>query len=296
MGQILGKIMIPDSVSPTLDNAVELASRLQKTTKKLEVLELCKGAGISTMMTWAEIKKANPNKGCMVITVDIANESLLLAEILLKFKKFPVIRVNALEKTPKHFDGVVLLNLDASKIIEECANSGKKFDAVVSDHGIGYFENETHANIIRNFHNSLLDPGGIFSICSLENDVKVSLDYSRMIREILFGKNLLTRIPNTEVPYIIEERKNGVLIKTINSKESAGLYQMLQVLLHNGRISDFIGYIKTIARISKLTKTLSQEVKSPISFSHSLLSQSEIKPSPEQQKYSIARSLWFQKG
>jgi len=163
MKQILGKIMIFDSVRPTYDNAVELADRLKISEKpNLEVLELCTGAGSSTMMTWKEIKKAIPEKSCKLITVDVALESTIIAEILLKFKGVPVIRVNKLNEIPENFDGVILLNLEASDTVEKFVEAGKHFDAVVSDHGIGYFEKDVHEQTVKNIKESLLEKDGVF--------------------------------------------------------------------------------------------------------------------------------------
>lgn len=296
MKQILGKIMIFDSVRPTYDNAVELADRLKISEKpNLEVLELCTGAGSSTMMTWKEIKRAFPEKACKLITVDVALESTIIAETLLKLKKIPVIRAGSLNEIPENYDGVIILNLEASDTVQKFVEAGKHFDAVVSDHGIGYFERDVHEQTVKNITDSLLEEGGILSVCSLENDIKVSLAYLQMIKEILFNKKLIDRIPNKETPYLLDERQETVYVRAINSKDSAGLYQILQVLFYDGRIADFIGYIKSISKVAKVTKTLSKEVKSPIRFSQSLLPESEVEPSFNGQKYSIARTLWYQK-
>jgi len=117
----------------------------------------------------------------------------------------------------------------------------------------------------------------------------------QMIKDILFNKDLFNTIPNKAIPYLLDEKQETVYVKAINSKDSAGLYKILQVLFYDGRMSDFIGYIKSISKVAKVTKTLSKEVKSPIKFTHSLVENSEVKPSFNGQKYSIARTLWYQK-
>ncbi|HRX44112.1 MAG TPA: hypothetical protein P5059_02590 [Candidatus Dojkabacteria bacterium] len=296
MKQILGKIMIFDSVRPTLENASQLAKRLREIEKEnLKILEICTGAGISTMMTWKEIKKSSPEKTCTLVTVDDALESTIIAETLLKFKGVPFQRVEDIHLIPEQFDGVVLLNLEGNDTVKRFAQKGENFDAVVSDHGIGYWEKDLHEQTINNIVQHLLSDGGILSVCSLENDTKVSLAYLQMVKQILFNKNIINSIPNDDIPYQIDEKEGTVLIRAINSKDSAGLYKVLQVLFYEARLSDFLGYIKSIAKVAKVTKTLAKEVKSPIKYSQSLLEGSSVQPPFDGQKYSIARTLWYEK-
>ena len=63
LSRVLGKILVRDSIRPTLDNARELAQRLKAISPdKIEIFELCTGAGLATTMTYREMKKVFPEK------------------------------------------------------------------------------------------------------------------------------------------------------------------------------------------------------------------------------------------
>jgi len=297
--QILGKILIPDSVKPTLDNAKVLAQYISEMEgDQVDILELCTGAGISAMMTWKEIKKANPDKRCSIITTDDALQSLLVAETLLSLKGVPVRLVSKQEiqnNSVFGFDGVSLVLSEASDIVNYYALVEKNFSAVISDHGINYFEKDHHHSIVNQIPN-LLKKGGVFQVCALENEPKMSLNYKKMALQILsFGKDLSKTIPDAKNPYEIEEVDGLPYVRAINSAESAGLYMLLREDLKNLDIISFGKYLKSIIGVAKVTKKLAKDVKSPISYTASLLEGSKIIPNDKDQKLSIARSLLFVK-
>ena len=295
ISQILGKILIPDSVKPTLDNAKEVAKHMaEMKDDKLEILELCTGAGISAMMTYNEIKEECPDKQCSIITVDSALESLMMAEILLTMKGIPV-RWVALKDATTSFEGVSLIQLEASDTVKYFSSKGKKFNGVISDHGINYFEKEQHDSLVKEVP-EILRQGGLFQICALENSPKVALDYKAMAFKILsFGKDLLKSIPNKEKPYEIEMVNGIPYVRAINSKESAGLYMLLRENLKKLDFKSFGKYLGSVINVAKTTKKLAHDVKSPVANTVEILPTAKVVPTFEEQELSIARSLFYVK-
>lgn len=244
------------------------------------------------MMTWLELKRKYPDSKFYITSIDSSLESLLLAETLLSFMEIPVLLLHDNTKIPDCFDGITLINKEASKMVCELKDQNRNFNVIFSDHGIGYFEKEEHSNIIQNVM-SILAPGGTFYSHSLENNVKVSLSYPKMIKNILFNKDLIHSLPNEDQPYDLITTGDIVRVTGFNSKETAGFYKILQELLYSGKLSSFINYIKSISEVAKTTKKLAAEVKSPTSFTKELLDNSEIWPSYAHREHSVSRTVWY---
>ena len=324
---ILGKMLIPDSIKPTLENAKLLADRLSATMGDQDkaILEVCTGAGISAMMTWKEMKKNNPEKACSILSIDKAQQSHMVAYTLLKLQGVPVrwVTREMLEKgnemldsnTGKDFDGVSLITCEAEPLIEYLGEDGRKrkYDGIVSDHGINYFTNQLHEVVVGQLIPMVADRG-ILQLCALENDTKVALDYKAMIGYILSREDLLKKFEEIDKPYEIEkvqvekEDKNRGkyfeemnYIKAIYSQESAGLYMMLRQMLGNFRFGLFGKYVNTIREVAGATDKLASSVKSPIAETVRVLQKidenikPEIYPLYDPQKPVIARSLFYTK-
>ncbi|MCD4756211.1 hypothetical protein K8R20_01175 [bacterium] len=299
ISRILGKILIPDSVRPTLENARRLAQELTiDDNTNIELFDVCSGAGIASMMNWVEIKKVHPDKNCTIFAVDKALSSIRIAEKCLSLKNIPVKRV-ALEEIDKvsGFDGIVLIESDVTDSADEFQASGKTFHAIYSDHGIGYFSHNSHDQIVETTTQSLLKDKGIFQVCSLESNVSVSLDYPKMIMEILFNKNLLSTIPDEENPYVLTEEDGKAIVSAMNTEDSAALYSLLQKFFHHLQWGDFGQYILAIIRVAKATKTHACDVRSSIEHTQKVLkvfnNDSDIVPPFGDQEYSIARTVWY---
>lgn len=290
---ILSKILVPDAFFPTLQNARLLTEKIPYNKETFDILELCTGAGISTMMTWLEIKKKFPMVKCCITSVDVSFEAVLLAETLLGFMEIPVLRIQDKNEIPTEFDGVILINGEAASVVGDFVRHSRDFDAIYSDHGIGYIGKEQHSRIIKDT-NSLLKPGGTFFVNVLDEKVKISISKPKMLGNILFNSDLFTSIPDHNQPYDLQCMGDYVRVTGFNSKETAGVYKILQELLYGGKILDFIN-IKAIKESTTAQSTTVQEVKSPIRFTQELLEKSEISPTYDQRKHSVSRTLWYRK-
>ena len=299
ISKILGKILIPDSIRPTLENAKKLAREVVVDDNlDIKLLDVCAGAGIGSIMNWLEMKKMYPNKPCTIFAVDDAPESIQVAKTYLTLKGIPI-KVTELEKIEEvnGFDGIVLIESEAMKAVDKFIEFEKQFNAVYSDHGIGYFDTKAHKGIVEKITKNLLDREGIFLVCSLENNVSVSLSYGKMISQILTNKHLMETIPNENSPYDLTEKDESAIVTAMNTKDTAALYSILQNFLKGCHFNDFIKYIKAIGSVAKTTKNLAREVDSSIEYTQQVLEdmgkESIIVPSYQDRKYSIARTLWY---
>lgn len=299
ISKILGKMLISDSIRPTLENAKKIAQDLVvDDDPHIELFDVCSGAGISAMMNWCEIKKVHPDKTCTVIGVDKATESIEIAKTFLRLKNIPVVVV-AVERIDemKGFDGIILVQSDVTDAADIFQATRRTFHAVYSDHGIGYFDNDDHDEIIKTITQSLLKDKGVFQVCSLENNVSVELNYIKMITEILFTKDLMETIPDKQNPYVLAEKDGKAIVSAMNTNDSAALYSILQKFIYRAQFRDFAQYIQAIIRVAKATKTLANEVPSSIEYTQEVLKSlgyiSSVEPPFANQQYSIARTLWY---
>jgi len=110
-----------------------------------------------------------------------------------------------------------------------------------------------------------------------------------------FGKDLLKSIPNKEKPYEIEMIDGIPYVRAINSKESAGLYMLLRENLKKLDFKSFGKYLGSVINVAKTTKKLAHDVKSPVANTVEILPTAKVVPTFEEQKLSIARSLFYVK-
>ncbi|MBN1617870.1 hypothetical protein JW887_00830 [Candidatus Dojkabacteria bacterium] len=284
---ILGKALIPDSLSPTLSNARAIArdvAEFHAGRGRVVIRELCTGAGLATAMTWMEVRKAGA-EGVTIISTDNALESVVTAALVLSIFNIPhVIIQGEVPDALFDFDGVVLQYMDAGDAVRNEQGRSKQYSVVFSDHGISYFPQKVNDEIIGSLL-GMLTERGVMYVCGLEPDVTVALQYPFMIREILFGRGLRrdaytqirqgrerTRAKGDEQSVIYDTTVVGgrTAVTRFYTPESAGLYDMLHAFLFNKderSLSTCVLYIRSIIGVVRTTKKLGVEIRSPIEHS-----------------------------
>lgn len=293
---ILGKALIPDSISTPHDNAKAIASMIlnnekEKSKKRVLIRELCTGAGLSTLLTYFEVKKVTENP-FTILGTDNALESILTAAIMLNLFKIPHIIVSS-EITPEllKFDGVVLQYMGVNPALKNDIVNKLTFDYIYSDNGISYFSNPIHLETIEDIV-KLTPKGGSIIVCSLEPDVKIKLNYFTMVKNIIAygdkaqevhkkiraerraefeqtgkgGERLLSNVAYT--------KDNMMLIREYLSQEAASVYGMLHAYLFKKEffsITKFKEYIQTLISITKAARELGGEIQSPVRFTKECL-------------------------
>jgi len=288
---ILGKALIPDSIATPHDNAKTIANDIAEKFKddaksRILIRELCTGAGLSTMLTYFEIKKKSKNP-FTIIGTDNALESILTASIMMNLFNIPHIIVSS-EITPAitQFDGVVLQYMGVTPALKNDILNKLAFDYVLSDNGISYFSNPIHSETIDDII-KVTKANGMIVICSLEPDVKINLNYFAMVKGIILyggkaqevhqkirderradfektgkgGDSLLCNVRYTE---------NYMEVREYLSAQAAGTYGMLHAYLFKKKffsIKNFRQYIKTLSSITKAARELGGEIQSPVRFS-----------------------------
>jgi hypothetical protein len=316
---LLGKALIPDSFSPTQQNANLLIEDINKNNlnKHLFIKQLSLSAGLTTILIYLGLINSSEKKFTL-IACDSSLESIVSTALLLSIFNVPhTIIKGRLDDQIKKFDGVVLQYYDVLTSLEDDKENKRMFDYIISDNGISYYSQTLHDKIVSEI-DSITEKNSIVLISSLEPKIKIKLDSFHIFKEILLSKGKsaeriqleLTKrkelikakkLQSDSLQYEFKMASQGTQIITkFYTLYTAQIYNMLNAFLFDNEFKSlhfFNEYIDIISQITKAARNLVEEVQSSIFHTqeyiikNNLKFKTEIFPSDKKEERCLVRAI-----